>query len=166
MSTVWLFPFKSNFFSLGLPMVPIIYFAGNLRNYSASFFQDFEWCFTQILWRQWKLWTFSATCWTMLNWTEALVLSYCSDSRMGFSSTLCAALSSLSIKPPLFCVTDILLQWNQTCLLTCVEIFLVWLSNKVTVLDLAPFSENFENHWTKVSHSDWFSVNVIPIARH
>jgi len=32
-----------------------------------------------------------------------------SEGRMRFPSTLCAAHSSLSIKPPLFCVTDLLL---------------------------------------------------------
>jgi len=28
-----------------------------------------------------------------------------------------------------------------------VEKFLVWFSNKIVGLDLAPFSEKFENHW-------------------
>jgi len=66
---------------------------------------------------------------------------------MRLPSTFCAVLSSLSTKPPLFCVTYVLLLQNKTCHLTCVKIFLERLSNKILGEDLAPFSEKVE--WFK-----------------
>jgi len=33
------------------------------------------------------------------------------------------------------------------CDLTCVKIFLVWLSHNIVGLDLDPFREKVENHW-------------------
>jgi len=60
-----------------------------------------------------------------------VVLNYCYESHMQLPSTLCADLSSCSIKPITFCVTDFVLLWSKMCQLTCVKISLVQLSNKV-----------------------------------
>jgi len=45
-----------------------------------------------------------------LSWSKSVVLNHCFEGRMRLPSTLCAALSSLSIKPLIFCVTDFILQ--------------------------------------------------------
>jgi len=46
----------------------------------------------------------------LINWCRPVVLNHCFEGRMRLPSTLCAALSSLSIKPLIFCVTDFILQ--------------------------------------------------------
>ena len=88
--------------------------------------------------------------------------NHCSEGRMPLPSTRCADLSSLSIKPPLFCVTDFLMLWNKTCQLTCVKISLVRLSNKIVVVDLTSSTERLRTTAINVhlrKHS--FSTHII-----
>jgi len=82
---------------------------------------------------------------SILKLFRAVVLNRGSENHMRLANILCAAFSSLSITPLIFCVTDLVLQRNKTCQLTCVKIFLVRLSNKVVGLDMAPCSEKVEN---------------------
>jgi len=84
--------------------------------------------------------------WTMcLNWANSLIKllyasffptvdhNHCSESSIRPSITFCATLSSLSIKPLIFCETGFVLLWIKTCHWICVTIFLVRLSKKVVV---------------------------------
>jgi len=49
-----------------------------------------------------------------------VVLNPSSEGRIRLPGTLSAALSCLSIKRLMFCITDFVLLWNKTCQLNCV----------------------------------------------
>ena len=68
---------------------------------------------------------------------------------MQLPSTLCAALSSLSVTPLIFCVTDYALLWSKSCQSTCVKISLVRPLTKPQAWVGAPFSEKIEKHCFK-----------------
>jgi len=93
--------------------------------------------------------TLSAWTSTWLQHTKRVVLKLGSEDRIRFPGTLCAALSNLSIKPLIICVTDFVLLKNKTCELNCLKISLVRLSNEVVTLDLAAFSEKVEKLCSK-----------------
>ena len=65
----------------------------------------------------------SGSFYTLRTISGAVVLNHCSESRMRLPSTLCATLSRFSIKPLVFCATDVVLKYYKTCQLIFVKNF-------------------------------------------
>jgi len=73
----------------------------------------------------------------------------------------CADLSSLLMKPLIFGVTDLVLQWSKTCQSNWVKISFAQFSNKTVGLGLVPFSEIVEKHWCQARHA-WTQLSQLP----
>jgi len=79
---------------------------------------------------------------------------------MQLPSITCTVLSSLSVTPLIFCVTDFVSAIKQNVSIDLWQNFFVRLSNIIVGLDYTPFSKMFENNCCR-SKKNFYYHNIL-----